>query len=375
MAWLFNTQLALADRNPARPSAILSVFQPRLKANYPSDLRSQAQGMLSTFYVEAVDGGSVTRSLNRAHDSGYRFTLSTVDKTEFMDLFPRYSQSEGLRAGSWVQFTEGEYVNDVAFVDSMSDPIEDERRATVWAVPRLHLPPVPKPSTLRPEDREGEEEEGELLQSDEEEPSVQPEIQTKVYRYGQRPIRAPFDVDKMRQLYGPESVKEDDTLYVFDKQHFRCGLIRLETPARGLVLRPRFSFTTYSAFSNSHIARATVERYFQSHYIRSLTVGDRVEIIEGEQAHAVASIADITGDSALVVLTSVQLAVDVPLRSLRRHFIVGDSVAVVAGVDCGKWGNVTSVVDGVVTLVSPDATQEVWSNTVAMTCVIQLTAI
>ena len=106
-----------------------------------------------------------------------------------------------------------------------------------------------------------------------------------------------------------------------------------------------------------------------------MTVGDRVEIIEGEQAHAVASIADITGDSALVVLTSVQLAVDVPLRSLRRHFIVGDSVAVVAGVDCGKWGNVTSVVDGVVTLVSPDATQEVWSNTVAMTCVIQLTAI
>lgn len=368
MTWLFNTQLTLVDHNPAQPSAILSIFQLQLKANYLSDLCSQVQGMLSMFYVKAVDGGSITHCLNCAHDSGYQFTLSTVDKTKYMDLFPCCLLSEGLHMGSWVQFTKGEHINDVAFIDSLSDPIEDERRATVWAVPR-----PPKPSTLRPEDCKGDEEEGKLLQSDEEEPSVQPEIQTKVYWYGQHPVHAPFDVNKMRQLYGPESVKEDNTLYVFDNQHFHCSLI--QPPAHGLVLQPRFSFTTYSAFSNSHIAHAAVERYFQSHYIWSLTVGNHIKIIKGKQAHTVTSITDITGDLVLVVPMSVQLAVDIPLHSLHRHFIVGDSVAVVAGVNCGKWGNVTSVIDGVVTLVSPDATQEVRSNTVAMTCIIQLTAI
>lgn len=358
MTWLINRQLALADLARAPPSPIFSVFQPRLKHNYPSDLRGQARSMLSTFYVEAIDAGSIVRCLKPAIALGYRYSLSTVDNTDYVNIFPSYSRpDDGPLPGSWVQFTGGEYVGDVGYVDSVSDPCGDRGRALVWAVPRLHLPPPPQP------DLEGqhsdEQNDDDPQKRNHAESSVQPETPMEEYRYGRRPLRRPFDVNKVRELYGAEHVVEKDELYVFAGQCYRRGLIQLVVPVRDLDLRPRFSFSAFSAFGQSHIPDTAVQSYFWSHYAKTLRIGDRVKIIEGEQTDASAIVADITGDIALVVLAFVDLAIDVPVRALRRYFKPGDTVAVTAGVDQGKWGTVTSVVDEIVTLVSPSATHEV----------------
>ena len=98
------------------------------------------------------------------------------------------------------------------------------------------------------------------------------------------------------------------------------------------------------------------------HAIQVLQPGDHVEVFEGEQTGVQGVVESIANDIVTLRAVGVDIEgqkVDVPARSVRKRFKIGDHVKVMSGQNADETGLVVSVSDNVVTFLSDMSMQEV----------------
>ena len=250
---------------------------------------------------------------------------------------------------SWATIARGIYKGDGCFVEG----INETQQAVVWCIPRLNLSLPPRKTGekiigQRPEDvPEG---------VGRREASKQGPQGKRV----KRPEPRVFDPLEVARIFGNTAVSEHNGQYAFQKHVFRGGLVRRMVDVCDLSPEVRFSYSLYRACSLApHIPQDRVEAFLWYHYGKSLEAGDRVKVIDGQQVGSVGCIVTITRNFAVIELDGANVSLEVHLKSLRRRIVIGDTVRVEVGVDQGKWGSVIEVSDDEVTILSPNAAQEV----------------
>ena len=305
-------------------------------------------------YVEASGIRAVDHAIEGARASGFSCKItSTVNKSDYPKVL-RHLAGITIRPNSWATFVRGVYRDDGCFVESVSK----DGKAVVWCIPRLDLSPRHVKGFETPNDpREGMAESG-GQQDDNAQVHPQGAQSKKVKRWAPRL----FDPLEVARVYGEKSVRECDGEYTFRGQVFRGGLTRRLVDIDNLSPKVRFSYLLYCACSLApQIPPDRVAAFLWYYYGKSLQLGDRVDIIDGQQSGGIGRIIDLHGDFATVDVEGLDIVLDVHLQSLRRRIVVGDTVRVEVGVNRGKWGPVVEVFGEEITIISPNTTQEVRS--------------
>ena len=131
----------------------------------------------------------------------------------------------------------------------------------------------------------------------------------------------------------------DDAQVKFRGRVFVSGLIALTFPIH--KLRPAFpSLPELEVFGRTSVLNASMMlRTLSESAATTLAPGNRVRVVKGEQTGLVGEITDIV-DNVITLASEAQAEspIDVPLTSVRAHFRRGDYVLVKIGNDAGKFG-------------------------------------
>lgn len=288
-------------------------------------------------YIQAGSLQGAQKALDHARNEGYQFTRPQIIDSQEWFALQSAMPPDAILPQQLVSFKGGLFRDDVAFIESVDRSAET---AVVWCIPRIDL---------------------KFRRSE----NAQEDAKTRT-----RPPLAPFAAADVVACFGKEVVKEKaEGVYVFRKQVFAGGLMRRRVRLARLSTRVNYTYSIHLSFCSApQIPRVVLEDFFWSRYAMELRLGDRVKIVTGQQKRCIGRIVNIEGSACTVQLhdplvTDTQgLTVVTPSTSLRREFILGDTVIITEGVDSGHWGMVTQVgVDETVTILSPDTFREVSS--------------
>lgn len=295
--------------------------------------------LLRLVYIQASSMRAVDLAIQGARSSGFNCKVTgTIDDDERTKIIQRKT-GPAIAPQCWATILRGIHKGDGCFVESI-----EAEQAVVWCIPRLDL------STSRRQGRVSTTDRLHNIPN-----TVRPHAPQ-----GKRSEQRTFDPLEVARIHGPGSVTESNGEYTFRKQIFCGGLVRRLVEVSNLSPKVRFSYMLYRACSLApQIPSARVEAYLMYYYGKALQLGDSVKIVDGEQSGGIGRIIDLSGDFATVQVAGADLTLDIHLRSLRRHLVIGDTVRVEVGVDQGKWGSVVEVYRDEVTIISPNATQEV----------------
>ena len=257
----------------------------------------------------------------------HKITHIPID--EALSLLRLNVQFLTIAKGDWVRLKSGTYHNDIALVTGASPNFDTICVATI---PRLNLTGV-KPAKRK-----------QLSDA--------------------RPPKRLFDPEETIKLYGKDSVKKCNQVFLYDNQIFKNGLLELEVRSQDVEYQPEPTSSELWEFSQSlTVTPRDIQTALASRMVRSICVGDRIEVLSGDWKGRVGVLKSLDSDHAGVQFTD-RLAEGLPVILLptiliSKSFQVWDYVLVREGLESGKSGWVLSRQPPRITFYDRNARKEV----------------
>lgn len=266
---------------------------------------------------------------------------SLIPLEEMAPLLKMKKKDVQLTVGMWVRFKRGKHTGDLAQVvdvDQMTSGI-----VAVKFLPRIDLTPKEK---------------------------RRDKLSGKALGANVRPPARPFQMDEVRKIYGRGAVKTGTSAntYFFDTDEYIDGFCYkdfkvnfLQTEDTKPTLEEISRFTGDEA-NPSKIDLSAIMDANKTTTASGLVPGDRVEVHEGEQTGLYGLIQTVTPDVITVKAEGGEIhgqTIEVPTRSVRKRFEVGEHVTVINGKNADTSGMVVEVQGDVVTLMSDQGEREV----------------
>ncbi|WWC98489.1 transcription elongation factor SPT5 [Kwoniella sp. B9012] len=311
----------------ANPIEVISVF-----------FRDSLQGMI---FLEARQSAAVSAAIAGIVGIFPSRGVSLVPIEEMAPLLKIKKKDVNLTPGMWIRMKRGKHTGDLAQVvdtDQITSGV-----VGIKFIPRIDLTPREK--------RKERAANGKGFTS-----SIKP------------PSRL-FSYDDVRKIYGRQSVRQGaQGSYFFDNDEYidgfcvkdvKINVIESENVNPTLEEISRFSGDDQSTakFDLSAIADAN-----KNLTVSVLLPGDQVEVYEGEQTGLYGVVETVTSDVISIKAVGGEVhdqIIEVPSRSVRKRFDIGEHVKVLAGKNQDATGMVVEVKGDVVTLMSDQGEQEI----------------
>lgn len=338
---------ALDQEFGAKPLEILSAFQ-----------RDSLPGMI---YVEARSSQQVAQAINGLVGVFPSRGITLVPIEEMASLLTIKKKDTVVTPGSWVRIRRGKYAGDLAQV---IDIAENGEEVGLKFVPRIDLNPK-----------------DDIVAAD----GKKRKLKGAGLSSGTRPPQRFFNYEEVAKVYGRRAVAKRNQVYVFNNDTFKDGYIEKDFKLSALTLENvnptldeimKFTRQEDGAENEANVDLSIIAETAKKEAIQVLQPGDQVEVFEGEQLGVTGTVESIANDVVTIRASGVDdiegQKVDVPARSVRKRFRVGDHVKVMSGQNADETGLVVSVVDNIVTFLSDLTMQEVREPSLII--VIRLTA-
>ncbi|WRT70749.1 uncharacterized protein IL334_007748 [Kwoniella shivajii] len=311
----------------ANPIEVISVF-----------FRDSLSGMI---FLEARTSAAVSAAINGIVGIFASRGVSLVPIEEMAPLLKIKKKDVNLIPGMWIRMKRGKYNGDLAQVvdtDQITSGV-----VGIKFIPRIDLTPREK--------RKEKAANGKGLAS------------------ATKPPSRLFSYDDVRKIYGRQSVRtsaqgsfffdNDEYIDGFCVKDVKIAIIESENVNPTLEEISRFSGDDQSTakFDLSAIADAN-----KNLTVSVLFPGDQVEVYEGEQTGLYGSVETVSSDVIAIKAVGGDVhgqTIEVPSRSVRKRFDVGEHVKVLAGKNADATGMVVEIKGDVVTLMSDQGEQEI----------------
>ncbi|WVR08642.1 transcription elongation factor SPT5 [Kwoniella sp. DSM 27419] len=311
----------------ANPIEVISVF-----------CRDSLPGMI---FLEARQSAAVSAAINGIVGIFASRGVSLVPIEEMAPLLKIKKKDVNLTPGMWVRMKRGKHTGDLAQVvdvDQITSGV-----VGIKFIPRIDLTPREKRKERT--------------------------VNGKGLASATKPPARLFSYDDVRKIYGRGSVRSGaQGSYFFDNDEYidgfcvkdvKIAVVESEGVNPTLEEISRFSGDDQSTakFDLSAIADAN-----KNLTVSVLFPGDQVEVYEGEQTGLYGTVETVTTDIISIKAVGGDVhgqIIEVPSRSVRKRFDVGEHVKVLAGKNADATGMVVEVKGDVVTLMSDQGEQEV----------------
>lgn len=317
----------------AKPLQILSAFQ-----------RDSLPGMI---YVEARSSQQVSVAINGLVGVFLSRGITLVPIEEMASLLQIKKKDTTVTPGSWVRIRRGKYGGDLAQV---LDIAENGEEVGLKFVPRIDLNPK-----------------DEIVAAD----GKKRKLKGTGMSATSRPPQRFFNYEEVVKAHGRRAVAKRNQVYVFNNDTFKDGYIEKDFKLGTLILENvnptldeimKFTRQEDGGENDANVDLSIIAETAKKEAIQVLQPGDHVEVFEGEQTGVHGVVESIANDVVTMRALGVDIdgqKVDVPARSVRKRFKLGDHVKVMSGQNADETGLVVSVVDNVVTFLSDMTMQEV----------------
>ena len=266
-------------------------------------------------YIEAPSPADIRRTFERVHTVYLYRGINLVPTAERVQLLELGSLNV-IAKGDWVRIKRGTYKGDVGYVVNTD---------TFHSRVRLRLLPC-----LSYQKNPG---------------GLKRALPT-------RPSPTLFDPERVRKVFGLDSVKQRRNGYfTFKAMTFKNNLLERHLGFHDLDadgVRPTLQeiglFGQSLGFDQSIVLRWEAEEA-----TAALNVGDRVEILRGEQKGCIGTIIDKRENIAQVHvgeperITVEDLLLDIPAGQLCKSFKLGDYIQVRHGIHAGEYGHIVKL--------------------------------
>jgi transcription elongation factor SPT5 len=273
--------------------------------------------------------------------------LSTPPKLvpveEMAPLLKIKKKDQNIQPGMWVRIKRGKYAGDLAQVFDVNQITNGV--ATLKFIPRIDL---------TPRDKRAPREKG---------------ANAKSLGGNARPPARLFAYEDVRKVYHRGLFRQNNaTSYVFDGDEYEDGfcvkdfkLSLISTEAVKPTLEEVSRFTGEEG-ETSKLDLSAIADANRDVGASGLFPGDKVEVYEGEQSGLYGPVVTVTIDVIAIKAMNGDVrgqTIEVPSRSVRKRFEVGEHVKVLNGPNRDASGMVVDVKGDVVTLMSDQGEQEV----------------
>ncbi|KAH8112870.1 transcription elongation factor Spt5 [Phellopilus nigrolimitatus] len=328
---------AMDQEFSAKPLQIVSAFQ-----------RDSLPGMI---YIEARSSQQVSQAINGLVGVFPSRGITLVPIEEMASLLQIKKKDTTVTPGSWVRIRRGKYAGDLAQV---IDIAENGEEVGLKFVPRIDLNPK-----------------DEIISADGKKRKLKGAGGFSV----SRPPQHFFNYEEVVKAHGRRAVAKRNQVYVFNNDTFKDGYIEKDFKLSALSLENvnptldeimKFTRQEDGAENEANVDLSIIAEAAKKEAIQVLQPGDHVEVFEGEQTGVHGVVESIANDVVTMRAVGVDIdgqKVDVPARSVRKRFKLGDHVKVMSGQNADETGLVVSVVDNVVTFLSDMSMQEYFLKT------------
>lgn len=184
-----------------------------------------------------------------------------------------------------------------------------------------------------------------------------------------------FNFEEVAKVWDRKLITKRGNAYVFGQDTYRNGFIEKDIKTSALItedVNPSLEEITMFAKQDgtesadgsleANIDLSIISNAAKKAAITVLQPGDHVEVFEGEQSGVHGSVDSITNEIATLRVEGFDLEgqrVEVPAKSVRKRFRIGDHVKVMSGKNQDETGLVVSVEDNIVTFISDMTNKEV----------------
>jgi transcription elongation factor SPT5 len=312
-----------------------------------------------TIFVEAYGRDHVARALQgvsnvylqaaRSGGEEQKNTITLIENRDMVPLLTMKKKEVTPKRNMWVRIKRGKYTGDLAQIVEI---MGDGQTVAVLLVPRIDY--NPERSQQERKRKQG-----------------------KANTLASRPTQSLFRPNTIAEVYGRGAFREEAGRYLFQGEEFtQAGLLDKEYPVASILtenINPTLNEIakfqgdnadhgeTLSKFNLDAIAEAAKKTAGSN-----IRPGDQIEAAEGELAGLKGVVETVTGEVVLVRFPSRELhgnhedqLIELPAKSVRKIFRVGDHVKVMQGVNVNDTGMVLSVDQNVVTFFSDLSQKEV----------------
>ena len=266
-----------------------------------------------------------------------------VPLEEMTALLKIRKKEVNFQEGMWVRMKRGKYAGDLALVHDTEQITNGV--VTIKFVPRIDLTPVDKQRQVRAvTGRSG----------------------------GPRPPQRLFVYDDVRKVHRGAVKHSGRNSYTYDNDEFVEGYgfrdVKFNMISTEDVNPTLEEVSKFQGEENSGAIKFDLSAIADAN--RNLTVsvlfpGDRVEVYEGEQSGLRGTVETVTADVITIKAEGGDIQgqiVEVPSKSVRKSFEVGEHVKVLGGKNRNATGMVVEIKGDVVTIMSDQGEQEVWPH-------------
>jgi transcription elongation factor SPT5 len=297
--------------------------------------------LAGSIFIEAKAAGQVTQAIHGIMGVFMGTPPALIPIEEMAPLLKIKKKDIQLNPGMWVRFRRGKHTGDLAQVvdvDQITSGV-----AGIKFLPRIDLTPKEKRR-----DR----------------------LTGKSLGASVRPPARPFQVDEVRKIYGRSGARQGGAAnsFIFDGDEYIDGFCYkdfktnfLQTEDIKPTLEEISKFTGDDA-NPSKIDLSAIMDANKTTTASGLVPGDRVEVHEGEQTGLYGSVETVTPEIVAIKAEGGDVhgqTIEVPARSVRKRFEVGEHVTVINGKNADISGMVVEVQGDVVTLMSDQGEREV----------------
>ncbi|EJU01578.1 hypothetical protein DACRYDRAFT_22655 [Dacryopinax primogenitus] len=322
-----------------RPLEIMSAFE-----------RSSLPGMI---YVEARSAAHVRSAAHGLVGVFVSSPINLVPIEEMASLLRIKKKEVNIDVGSWVRIRRGRYQGDLAQV---TDVVEPGERYTVKYIPRIDVSPQDEDKSLGNKAVAGKKRVRNAL----------------INTVQGRPPQKFFNMEEITRVYGIRSVnRTKNRTFTFQGDEYYNGYCLKEYKANQLAVddvQPTLEEIT--KFSGPGADDEGVANKMDLNAIREaaqrratavLQPGDSVEVFEGQQSGVYGVLQSMSGDNVLIQpsLKDMSEVIEVPAKSVRKRFLVGEHVKVMSGKNVDETGLVIMVDGNTVTFLSDTNQQEI----------------
>ncbi|KAF7316053.1 hypothetical protein MIND_00123000 [Mycena indigotica] len=277
--------------------------------------------------------------------------VAIEERAALLQLKPR--ETTDLAKGNWVRFKrKGTYQGDLAQVVEVFEPGEFIK---VRFVPRIDL-------------QVGDYDAGAKKDNEDDVASTRRKAKSFMGWAGTNKIRPPqklFNDQEVQKVYGARSVQKRNQAFLFEGEIFIDGFVEKEVKRLHLIwvdVTPTVEeFMYFKGTGDTTLDLSGVKQLAKkTSGTVALQPGDRVQVIEGEQAGVYGHVAQFQKEIVTVHVRDEEM-IEVSLGAVRKIFKAGDHVKIIDGQGRGETGLVVSVgaVSDMVTLVSDMTLEEI----------------
>jgi len=296
--------------------------------------------LAGSIFLEAQSAGQVTQAIHGIMGVFMGTPPALVPIEEMAPLLKIKKKDVQLSHGMWVRFKRGKHTGDLAQVvdvDQITSGI-----AGIKFLPRIDLTPKEKRR-----DR----------------------LTGKSLGASVRPPARPFQIDEIRKIYGRGAAKQgagagavifdnDEYINGFCFKDFKVNFLQTED------IKPTLEeISLFTADEDdSKLDLSAIMDANKMTTASGLVPGDRVEVHEGEQTGLYGSVETVTSEIVAIKAEGGDVhgqTIEVPSRSVRKRFEVGEHVTVINGKNTETSGMVVEVQGDVITLMSDQGEREV----------------